>query len=250
MGGKMRFSGIILTAAILSMPLQATAELAIGGWVGVEADGGTSTYGTHYRTDTLVSYNANDFVVGVGVFNLWTKSNSGVSSNPVLPYFLFGYGDAVLSFGPIYGAGNLFPEDYFGFDDTTSQSDQVVRLDFSIGEHNFAISNDLNGSSASEIELGYAGILHNYDVAFGYEADSAQLALLVGRDFGNWGFQVASVQDTSIAVGPWDHAGVTLFRDFDNGLTIAANITHGTNGTVGLHSYGVNLIYDAGIALI
>jgi hypothetical protein len=249
-GGLMQKYGYFLLGAILCVPVQSSAEIAIGGWVGLEYDGGTSGTSAHLRTNTLVSYTTGDFIAGIGIYNEWVQFSGGFAGNPVEPYILLGYGNVVASYGSIYGAGNLFPEDYFGMSDTTSVSDQVLRLDFNFGAHNFAISNDLNGASISEIELGYSGRFQEYDVAFGYEADSTELALLIGRDFGNWGVQVATVQDTGIAVGPWDHAGVSLFHDFTSGLTIGGNIAHGTNGTVGLLSYGLILNYDTGFALI
>ena len=235
--------GAIVFLAFMS-PQVAQSEITIGGWANIESDGGTSSYKTHFRTNTLIAYQAPNFTLGIGVENLWTKSATGVSTNSQVGYALFSTGPATLSYGVQYGAGNLFPEDYFEFGDTTSISDQVLRLDVVLGQHMFGISNDLNGSGPSEIELGYSGRIGAYDLAFGYEADSGQVAGLIGRDFGSFGVQLAVMEDTTATAGPSDHAGITLFWDIQKNLTIAANIAYVTNGSIGLYSHGVLITYD------
>ncbi len=242
----------VLAGAIASLgTTSAVADINIGGWGGLGFDGGSSVGGLELRGDILVSYDRPDFSVGIGF-------NEYLTFDPTTGTFVDGPGDfyvlarfqnATLTFGETFGAGSLFPEDYFGYRDTTSISDQVVRLDFSIGQHNFAISNDLNGSSASEIELGYSGAIAGYDVAFGFEADNDEIGLLIGRDHGPWGFQVAAIQDIYNTPGPWNHAGITVFYDITSNLTVAGNVAYGTTPGIGLHSYGVLVTYSVGDAV-
>lgn len=244
----MRISSVVVGVFLCQLPTLAAAELAIGGWVGLESNTGTSADEVYLYTDTLVSYSHGDLTFGYGIYNEWTDRLSVGDDNA--GYYLLSYQDFTLTYGMTYGAGNLFPEDYFAFNDTTSISDEVVRLDFQFGSHSFAISNDLNGSGPSEIELGYSGSIAGFDVAAGYEADSEQVALLVGRNFGKLGVQVAVLETMDTNVGTTDHAGITLFYEPMKGLDLAGHVAYGTNGTVGMHSFGFLATYDAGVALL
>ncbi len=132
----------------------------------------------------MISYGQSNFSSGVGVQNIWfyDPSTGAVINESGDIYVLARVQNVTLTYVHIYGAGNLFPEDYFGFKDTTSITDEVGWLDFSIGEHNLAISNDFNGPDPSEIELGYSGKIAGYDAAIGFEAENDELGFPVGRD--------------------------------------------------------------------
>jgi hypothetical protein len=240
---QLKFSNTLLAAllAVGASTGQTNAEITVGGWGDVTFDGGTSAGGFAFSGDVLFSYDTPGFTIGVG-FNTVMFYDAG--TNTLIDglgdtYFLARLGDATVTYGEIRGAGNLFPEDYFGMIDVTSISDQVVRLDVDLGDHRFAISNDLNGSSVSEIEIGYSGRIAGFDVAFGFEADNDEIGLLVGRDFGRWGVQVATLQDIYGLPGPWNQAALTVFYDVSSQFTVAGNVAVGTDSTTGLQSFGV-----------
>lgn len=231
---------------------KASADVNVGGWGGVIFDGGTNVGGFEFHGDVLLSYDLPEFSMGVGFNNVWfhNAATNTLSDGRGDVYFLVRAGNATLTYGEIWGAGNLFPEDYFGMIDVSSISDQVVRLDVDLGAHRFAISNDMNGSSVSEIEFGYAGRIHGFDVVLGFEADNDEAGLLIGRDFGKWGVQVVTLQDVNGLPGPWNQAGLTVFHDFTDRFTLAGNISVGTDSTTSIQSYGMVATTKVGSANI
>lgn len=237
-------------AATSAMP--AAAEINFGGWMGYETNNYNGAWGTenyqHLRLDGLLSYDSGDFVLGVGVAHDFASYDGDpFTSDDDGIYYLLGYGDVTVTFGEFWGAGNIFPEDYFGMDDTTSKSDETLRVDFAYNGQQFAISYDTDSGDSNDFELGYRGSFYGFDVVVGYEGDTEDLGVIVGQDMGNWGWQVATIQDLDGTPNN-DHYGATVFYDVMEGLSVAAN--YAVEGDGDLEGWGVVATYDLGIGTV
>lgn len=198
-----RACAILFTAFCAAAP--ASAQFALGGHAIAERffDGNSPYTSTTYRANLLAS-----MTIGTTVFGAGTDLRLGQDSAGNYParrdYGLIAHGPFTLTYGEIYGAGSMLPEDYFALSDATGRSDEVGRLQVDLDTHAFAISNDFNGSDPSELELGYAGRIGRVDVRAGVEFDSGDVGVLLAQDQGGWQWNLFALRD-------WDSSG--LFDD-------------------------------------
>lgn len=223
----------------------AKADFSLDGWVEFNNETGTNA-GTYFaaRRDLAFTFSQDSFTLGIGQyeFHYFDYSTSSWATAGRDPYVLVSFGDVTLTFGEFYGAGNIFPEDYFGFNDTTSTSDMTGRVDVTRGQHHFAYSYDFDGGPG-DYEIGYAGSFGATHVSLGWENDQRQLGVLVGRPVHGVGVQLAILNDFNSA-GRRDQVGLTLEKVLNNGLRVALNYAHGTNPGIGTHSYGSIASYE------
>lgn len=241
----MRIKSTILAVTVATaFAIPAAAQVSFDGWLQYEYDDhGTDTY-YRARTNSLLSYGITDWTLGVGISHEYSKE----PGDPAYLdhggfYYLIGYSNLTVTYGDIWGAGNIFPEDYFGIDDATSKYDGTLRIDYEIDGHAFAVSYDFGDRGNQDFELGYRGRIGSFDVVAGYEGDQQQLGVIVGQDRGNWGWQVVFHEDFD-DFGTKDQYGITAFYDVLDNLNVAAN--YAIDGDGDLHSYGILATYTAG----
>lgn len=237
-------------AACSLIAASAQAEIGFGGWGGLEYDNYDGDAIVHFRGDVLGTYTTQGgLVFGVGYYGdyfLGDGSNGFEEvDNGIYGLVSFGglssFGEVTLTYGEIWGAGNLFPEDYFGYDDSTGNSDQTLRVDAVLGDQRFAVSYDFNGDDA-DFELGYAANYGDWSVAVGYENDVQDLGILVGRQFNDrWAGHFAMLNDLDDD-GSSDQYGVTGVFTPSEGLDLAANVAWSNDG---FHSAGALVTYEA-----
>lgn len=232
----------VALAGGVAVPAQ--ADFSLDGWVEFNNENGTNA-GTFFavRRNLAFTFSEGDFTMGIGQYesHYWDYSTSTWFRAGRDPYLLVSFDNVTLTFGEFYGAGNIFPEDYFGYNDTTSTSDMTGRLDVTRGDHHFAYSYDFDGGPG-DYEIGYAGQFGKTHVSLGWENDDQQLGVLIGRPLGGVNVQLAVLNDVDSA-GRRDQAGLTLEKMFNNGLRVAVNYAHGTNPGIGTHSYGAIASY-------
>ncbi len=228
----------------------AQAEFAVGGWVNLEYEDQYGDYRKTLRGDVLATYGTQGgLTFGVGLRGDLEDSGdtSGFERRRGGVYGLVSFGDGISSFGEvtvsygdIWGAGNLFPEEYFGFDDTTSTDDDTLRVDLKFGNHQIAFSNDFNGVNA-DWEFGYRGRFGAYAVAVGYENDSEDLGILIGRKLNDqFAVHLAIVEDLDESEDAADHQGISLIYTPNDRFTLGLNAARYNEG---FHSAGVLVSY-------
>lgn len=217
-------------AAIVLSASGASAELVFGGFLQLErrayqypwVDGWVDQH-TSSRGDVSLGYSFDDLTVAVGAsWNTTLGEGDPLVDWPDDRRFLVSYGPATLTYGDMYGAGNMLSEDYFTMSDTTDNNDHNLRLDLELENFHLAISNDLERND--ELEIGIATQALGHFVRIGWEADRADLGVIVGKDMDGWGYHLATLQDLDSSDPEDDQVAATLLYDVNDNLRLAANI--------------------------
>lgn len=184
-------------AAVAALAVSAAAPahaegLELGGYIIAEGLYDTSGFtDAELDFDLVIGYRSGPFYVGVGQFIETDLDNSDLFNNPDQPYIMFGYDAFLATYGEVQGAGNMFPEDYFGFDETTDQNSNMLRLDYAPGGdssiiQHVALSYDMDDSDLHDaIEIGLRLAVGGMDIGIGYEGDAEELGVIVAKDFGD-----------------------------------------------------------------
>ncbi len=258
-GEIMKYSNKLTASAVLLslFASNATAEVNFGGWVGYEydvyqEDDGDRFIQNYVRFNGVLTYTTGDLVLGFGNNHEFTKFDDSDGWESIYGdfYYLVGYQNFTVTYGHIWGAGNIFPEDYFALDDATSNATQneTVRVDAEFGEHSVAISYELNtDSDDNPFEVGYQGKFGSFDVVVGYEFDQQDLGIIIGQDRGDWGWQMVTLQDLDDGA-EYSQIGATVFYDVMDGLSVAGNYSMTMEGD--FHSFGMVATYDVGVGTL
>lgn len=207
---------------------------------------GNSTYTSNtFRANVLASMELGGIVFGAGS-DLRVGQDSAGDHPARRDYGLIGYGPVTLTFGEIYGAGSMLPEDYFALDDATGRSDRVGRLQVDLGTHAFGVSNDFNGSDPSEVELGYAGGIGGVDVRAGIEFDSADAGVMLAQDRGRWQWNLFYLRDWDSTQRFDDQLAGTFFVDIGR-ANLGVHYAWAPKART-THSFGLVATYPVGNA--
>lgn len=241
----------ILAASAVALMLStnaAQADLIFGGVLQYErrafqypwADGWNDHFSTA-RGNVALGYEFQDLTVAMGV-NWNTTLGDG---DPLIDweddrYYLISYGPATLTYGDMYGAGNMIGEDYFTMSDATDDNDHNLRLDLDLTHLHLAVSQDLERED--ELEFGLSTTVFGHFVRAGYEADTFDLGLIIGKDMGRWGYHLATLQDLEDEDPENDQWGATLLYDVSENLRLAANVTFNEHGD--LHGRSLAAWYE------
>lgn len=208
----------------------AQAEFIYGGFLQLErrayqypwVDGWTD-HSTSSRGNIALGYQLDDLTVAMGAnWNTTLGEGDPLIDWPKDRTFLLSYGPATLTYGDMYGAGNMISEDYFTMSDATDDQDHTLRLDLALENFHLAISNDLE--RRDELEIGLATQGFGHFVRVGYESDTGDLGVIVGKDMGGWGYHLATLQDLNDSDPEDDQVAATLLYDVNDNLRLAANI--------------------------
>ena len=235
------FSLAIAGCTALATP--ASADLSFGGFV---ESGYISYLGYNYwyalpTAKLQATYETNGFFVGIGVQESTTLVQGMVEIVPFTSiYYQIGYRNFTLSYGDIEGAANLFPLHYFFYDQISSWATDTIRADYNGNGQHFAVSTVIG--SPDQFEIGYAGAIGGFDIRAGYSNYAQKLGLIVGKDLGNWGYQISGVGLFNNWGDVNSYGGVTLFYDLSPRLSIAGNLA--IDNTGGL-LYGLIATYEA-----
>ena len=263
---KTHSKNVSVFAAALTTAFAATSVSAqgfeIGGYGQFELYYEDYCCGTYrefeFYGDLTLGYRNGPWYLGAGrSFDYYRYEDSGFSdsfSESNDPYLLIGYENFLLTYGEIQGAGNIFPEDYFGMTDTTSFSDNTWRLDIAMGafssviEH-LAVSVDTDDEEISEgLEFGLRLNFNDTIVGVGWEGDSDDLGIIVARDFGNYRVHAVFHDD-----GDDDRdIGFSAFREF-GAFELGAHVEFEPDRSGGedmIEAFGLAAYYETPVGLL
>lgn len=233
---------------ILCSAFPALAEFSFGGDVTFELDreyasGSLITSDVNVRGEVVAGYDTGTIFVGGGLRFRGTTDNLDITEDDL--FLIVGYGPATLSYGSMYGAGNIVTEDYFLWNDATGFTDDNLRLDLNFDNIQLAVSHGLN--DADSLELGLATEIAGNMLRVGYEVGTQDLFMLTGRDLGQWGYHFGALFDLDDG-GFGNQIGGTVLYDINDHTTVAANLAYSPGN--GLHSYGVIGWYELDYAKV
>ena len=219
----------------------AQAELSFGGFAQIESFNGycpcigdwENIY-NDLRGEVSATYQFDRVTIGAG---LKFETELGEDDFEFEPeenlFFLLNSGAVTLTHGSFYGAGNMLSEDYFLMDDTTEDHDKTLRVDLEQDGLHIALSVPLDDTE--EWELGVATQAFGHFLRLGYEADSQDLGVIIGRDMGRWGYHLTTLQDLDDNGWGDDQIGATLLVDLTDDLRVAGNVNYATENLELMH---------------
>lgn len=249
-------SRIALYGVIIVLATPAFAEFTFGGYINGEFD--RDVWGTgsvndevNIRTNVLGAYDNGDFRVGLG-FD-WDRNVDSHPDNHF--YFLTGFGGLTLTFGDIWGSGSMAGEEYWNMDDSTSKSDQTVRLDYqSSGFSNsrdnaeaaafgfaLSISHDIDASDEPR-EYGAAVRYGNTFALTAYEEDEEDFSLIFGQHHGGMTYHLALMRDLDNDDPADSQFGASMYYNMFDSVTLGTNLM--LDGDGNYHSFGVSALYQ------
>lgn len=228
----------LLTALLVGASFPATADVFYGGNLMFKFEQDTGANTISLSGETVVGYDTDQWSFGVGL-----RFQAEAGDSPLIDqddaFVLARYQNFTLSYGNMYGAGNMNSEEYFGINDTTGRGTGTIRIDYAGNGYHVALSRDSDG----EAEFGFAFELPQGFVRLGYEHDAEDLQIIYGRDFERWSYHLFYHDDLGES-GFSDHGGVSVFTDLNDNLRIGANIA--ISPGEGLRSYGAIAWYRIG----
>ncbi len=245
---KKRIGASLIATAFLGTAAQ--AQLSFGGNLDNLYFYSTGLGSSAWENTTVlrgsVAYENGDFTLGAGASVTFYQLS--ILPDPItnwnMPYVYVGYKNLTLAYGGIEGAGNLFPQHYFGYHSLTFLNDNTLRVDYAAGDFHIAASVDL--AFTGFYELGLDAKLGQIDIRAAYDSREEKLGALVGRGFGRLNVQISGIYDFDD--GPSrTYGGLTLFYDIGDRLSVGANLNYDLNGEA---RYGVRAAYDTGMAQI
>lgn len=232
---------MVAALAMTATTQAAHADFFFGGHVELEAGAccGNPTFSndTSLRGEVILGYSRDNVIVGVGA----SLMRSDLSDNDDPFFGLVHVGNVTVTYGDIYGAGNMVGEDYFDMDDSTTLNTGTLRIDYAGAHFHLAVSAEIDDPGDAEFELGFATSIAGNFVRIAYEADGKDLTFMTGRDMGDWGYHFVAMNDLD-ADGWSDQLGLTLLYDVTPEFTVAGNIA--LSPGEGLHSYGFMAWYE------
>lgn len=248
-------------AAVLATP--ASAEFTFGGTVIGEVDyddfdGDPTDTASDVKTNILAAYDNGEFRAGLGI--AWDSVDDPLMEEDV--FVLIGYGGFTVTYGDIYGGGSFTGDEYWKLDDTTSKSDETLRIDYQsdgfanhgrgdeAGEFSFALSlsNDLNGED-DDFEIGGAVRFGNTFVFGGYENDNEDINILFGQHRGPLTYHLVAQDDLDSSNASSTQLGGSLYYDVTDNVTLGGNLL--LDGDGNYHSSGISAMYqsESGVTL-
>lgn len=201
-----------------------------------------------------VGFRSGDFYAGVERTFLYDYNDgNGIDQDVFFDHldtvYMLGFGPVLVSFGEQESAGNLFPDDYFQFNDTSDRDDQLLRLDYAPGSgplQHVALSYDANNHSGLEsLELGLRLAFGDTIIGFGYEGDSQDYGLIIAQSFGD-----TVLHGLIHADDDNQHLGLSAFHDFGM-IELGAHVElENATGSEPVDVVGVIGYYDTPIGLL
>lgn len=242
---------VAVTAAVFAAPVVAqetNLEFFWGGDVSLEVDheknfGSEFDTYTRLRGEIAAGLRLGEAYGALGVYEddeIAPENEFEIDEDRIL--VLAGYGPVGISYGRIYGAGNIVGDQYFNFSDATSRNVGTVRVDVDLPFAHIALSREENSYADRPWEIGVATVVAGNFLRVAYEQDSEDFVAITGRQFGAWGYHLGTSMDLN-SDDPYDQQfGATALYAVNDRAMVAGNLT--MNNTGDWDSYGALAWYE------